>query len=117
MRDELQAVFNDLRSMAAADVPALIGELAHLQACAQMRLIGPMPDAAIMQRNAAPSEFFSIDDLAARWRVSRGTVYNRLRAAGAFSLDFTSKKQSRSKRAIARAVVVGIEEKFTKRVA
>jgi hypothetical protein len=33
-------------------------------------------------------DFFSIVELAIRWRCSRGTVYNRLRAEGAKVLDF-----------------------------
>jgi hypothetical protein len=45
-------------------------------------------------RNANPDseqtqrEFFSMAELAQRWRCSRGTVYNRLRAVGAKVLDF-----------------------------
>ena len=34
--------------------------------------------------------FYSIPELAIRWRCSRGTVYNRLRFAGAKVLDFAS---------------------------
>lgn len=104
--------------MAAADIPALIGDLALVQATAQMRLIGPLPAQALTHCNSnnAPAEFFSIDDIAARWRCSRGTVYNRLRSAGALALDFSSKKQSRSKRSIPRPTVLQIEEKFSRRV-
>lgn len=37
---------------------------------------------------ASPPQYLSIGELAARWRCSRGTVYNRLRAVGAKVLDF-----------------------------
>lgn len=117
MRVELQSVFDDLCQMATADIPALIGELALVQATAQMRLIGTISSTPIsVARNIPPAEFFSIDDIAARWRCSRGTVYNRLRSAGTLALDFTSKKQSRSKRSIPRVSVLQIEEKFSKRI-
>jgi biotin operon repressor len=39
----------------------------------------------------AQQEYFSIAELAQRWRCSRGTVYNRLRALGAEVLDFASR--------------------------
>ncbi|HTT24174.1 MAG TPA: hypothetical protein VMG82_34945 [Candidatus Sulfotelmatobacter sp.] len=39
-------------------------------------------------------EYYSIRELAERWRVSRGTVYNRLRAAGAKVLDFAARPSS-----------------------
>jgi hypothetical protein len=61
-------------------------------------------------------EYCSIDYLAERWDVSRGTVYNRLRSAGAVALDFSGRKQSRSKRSIPRSTVLEIESKFSKRV-
>jgi hypothetical protein len=116
MRAELQNVLDDLRHMATPDIPTLIGELAQLQAYAQLRLTGPMPEHAIVHLKVAPAEFLSVDDIAVRWRCSRGTVYNRLRGAGAFALDFTSKRQSRCKRSIPRATVLQIEEKFSKRI-
>ena len=116
MRAELQSVLDDLRHMATVDVAALIGELAQLQAFAQLRLTGPVPEQAIIQPDTSRAEFFSVDDIAARWRCSRGTVYNRLRSAGGLSLDFSSKKQTRSKRSIPRSVVLQIEEKYTKRI-
>jgi predicted DNA-binding protein YlxM (UPF0122 family) len=71
----------------------------------------------IIEHRSAPvhQEFFSISELANRWRCSRGTVYNRLRAAGAIALDFTGRRQTRSKRSIQRSVVLDIESKFSKR--
>ena len=36
----------------------------------------------------ASQQYYSMADLADRWRCSRATVYNRLRAEGAQVLDF-----------------------------
>lgn len=96
MKFELQTVIEGLRQMSPDDLAAVLG--------------------ALQQKHGPPSEFYSIGDLASRWRCSRGTVYNRLRSSGAKSLDFTTKNQSRSKKAIARSVVLQIEEKHTKRI-
>jgi hypothetical protein len=41
-----------------------------------------------LARRAVPQEYFSIPELAKRWRCSRGTMYNRLRAHGGKVLDF-----------------------------
>ena len=41
-------------------------------------------------RRSGEQEYYSIRELAERWRVSRGTVYNRLRSAGAKVLDFAA---------------------------
>jgi hypothetical protein len=60
-----------------------------------------------------PEAFFSFQDLADRWRCSRGTVRNRLRAAGATVLDFGG---GRSKKTVAASVVYQIERKRTKRL-
>jgi hypothetical protein len=60
-----------------------------------------------------PDAFFSFQDLADRWRCSRGTVRNRLRAAGAQVLNFGG---DRSKKTVAASVVYQIEAKRTKRL-
>lgn len=60
-------------------------------------------------------EYYSIGELAARWRCSRGTVYNRLRSVGAKVLDFSAPGR-RSKKAIHASVVFGIEAQKTKRL-
>jgi hypothetical protein len=60
-----------------------------------------------------PDAFFSFQDLAERWRCSRGTVRNRLRASGATVLDFGG---GRSKKTVAASVVYQIERKRTKRL-
>ncbi len=55
-------------------------------------------------------------ELAARWRCSRGTVYNRLRQMGAKVLDF-SVKGKKSKKAVPAVVVLQIEARQMKRLA
>lgn len=60
-------------------------------------------------------EYYSINELAVRWRVSRGTVYNRLRSAGAKVLDFSSHGK-RSKKAVHASVVLQIEAQKTKKL-
>jgi hypothetical protein len=112
---QIEALLAMVKEMPSSDLPRFIGDLEEVRATAQMRLVGPLSEQTI-HRNSAPVDFFSVDDIAARWRCSRGTVYNRLRSAGAMCLDFSSKKQSRSKRSISRATVFQIEEKFSKRV-
>jgi hypothetical protein len=64
---------------------------------------------------AAKQEFFSIGELAWRWRISRGTVYNRLRAIGAKVLDFAAPGK-KSKKAVPALVVQQIESMKTKRL-
>lgn len=60
-------------------------------------------------------EYYSIGELAERWRVSRGTVYNRLRATGAKVLDFAT-PGGRSKKAVRASVVLQIEARRTKKL-
>jgi hypothetical protein len=69
----------------------------------------------MIDRHSAPArqEFFSIGELARRWRCSRGTVYNRLRSAGAKVLDFAEPGQ-KCKKAVPSTVVLQIESKKTK---
>jgi predicted DNA-binding protein YlxM (UPF0122 family) len=77
-----------------------------------------MPESAVRAKIAsrgAPQAFFSIQELADRWRCSRGTVRNRLRASGAKVLDFSSPGK-RSKKAIPAAVVMQIENRKTKQL-
>jgi hypothetical protein len=108
---QLEALLAMVKDLPASDLPRFLGDLEEIRIAAQMR-ISPMP----AQAQSTPTEFFSVYDIATRWRCSRGTVYNRLRSAGAIALDFTSKKQSRSKRSIPRSVVMQIEAKHTKHV-
>jgi hypothetical protein len=64
---------------------------------------------------ASDQDFFSILELAKRWRVSRGTVYNRLRAAGAKVLDFAAAGK-RGRKVVSTTVVLEIEARNTKRL-
>ena len=66
----------------------------------------------------APSvhqDYFSIAELAARWRCSRASVYNRLRSSGAKVLDFAPPGK-RGRKAVPAAVVLQIESRQTKRL-
>jgi hypothetical protein len=69
----------------------------------------------MIDRHGEPThqEFFSIGELARRWRCSRGTVYNRIRFAGVKVLDFGVAGR-RSKKLVAAAVVFFLEAKYTK---
>ena len=62
-----------------------------------------------------PGEFFSIAELAQRWRCSRGTVYNVLRRFHAEVLNL-GPRGKRGKKAIAKATVLEIEKKWGKKV-
>lgn len=59
--------------------------------------------------------FLSIGELAKRWRCSRGSVYNWLRAAGAMVVDFAARGR-RGRKAVPLAVVLQIEAKKMKRL-
>jgi hypothetical protein len=59
--------------------------------------------------------FFSFAELAKRWRCSRGTVYNRLRAVGAEVLDFAPPNK-KGRKVIALNVVLQIEQRRMKRL-
>ena len=62
----------------------------------------------------AQQDYFSIAELAQRWRCSRGTVYNRLRALGVEVLDFASRGK-KSKKVVHARTVLQIEERRTRR--
>ena len=77
-----------------------------------------LPESAVrdkLARRIATQDYFSIADLAKRWRCSRGTVYNRLRSAGARVLDFATPGK-RGKKVVAASVVSQIESRVTKRL-
>jgi len=77
-----------------------------------------MPESAVrakMASRGAPQQFFSMQELADRWRCSRGTVRNRLRSSGAKVLDFASPGR-RGKKAVPAAVVLQIENRKTKQL-
>ena len=76
------------------------------------------PVASEAQLKKAPEttkEYFSIPELAERWRCSRGTVYNRLRACGAETLDFATRGK-RGKKVIRAKTVFRIEEMRIRRL-
>src|ERR1700722_6684135 len=60
---------------------------------------------------ARPPEYFSIGDLAVRWRGSRGAGYNMIR--GERVLDFAAPGR-RGKKLVPATVVVRIEERWMK---
>jgi transcriptional antiterminator len=60
-------------------------------------------------------EYFSIAELADRWRCSRGTVYNRLRAVGAEILDFAPRGK-KGKKLVGMKTVLQIERRRTRRL-
>jgi hypothetical protein len=66
-------------------------------------------------RRSGEQEYYSIRELAERWRVSRGTVYNRLRSAGAKVLDFAAPGR-RGKKVVSVSVVLQIEARKTKKL-
>jgi hypothetical protein len=59
--------------------------------------------------------FFSIQELAARWRCSRATVYNRLRAEGAKVLDFSARGK-KGRKAVSATEIHQIEAQRTRRL-
>jgi hypothetical protein len=61
-------------------------------------------------------EYFSIRQIADRWQCSRGTVYNRLRAAGAQVLDFAVPGR-KGKKVVSAKVLFQIESKRTRKLA
>ena len=61
-------------------------------------------------------KFLTIPELAVRWRCSRGTVYNRLRATGAKVLDFAPKGK-RSKKVVPIETIIRVEKQQIRRMA
>ena len=73
----------------------------------------PAPEQVCPARLSSEASYFSIRELADRWRCSRGTVYNRLRFAGARVLDFSTAGR-KSKKLVPARTVFQLEAKFTK---
>jgi len=71
----------------------------------------------LMQSRNDPKaqQYLSISELAARWRCSRVTVYNRLRLLGINVLDFAPPGK-RGKKVVSLSTVVKVEESRTKRM-
>jgi hypothetical protein len=76
----------------------------------------PLPESTLREKVERPKleqVYFSIPELASRWRCSRGTVYNRLRLSGVKVLDFGFAGR-KSKKLVPAAVVLHMEAKHTK---
>jgi hypothetical protein len=69
------------------------------------------------KRGADPArrDFFTITDLAGRWGVSRGTVYNVLRRCGAKVVDLAPRGR-RGRKVVPAAVLLEIERRLSKRL-
>jgi hypothetical protein len=72
-----------------------------------------LPDLPSRDNTNRQQQFYSIPELADRWRCSRGTVYNRLRFAGAKVLDFASAGK-KGKKLVSALTVFQIESKHRK---
>jgi len=85
---------------------------------AEISALFNIPESQVRARissRGAPQAFFSIQELADRWRCSRGTVRNRLRSSGASMLDFVGPGK-RGKKAIAAGVVFQLENLKSKKI-
>lgn len=85
--------------------------------------VQPFPSALVRQEGPARQrpepvhrEFYSIPELAERWRCSRGTVYNRLRKAGVKVMDWADRGK-KSKKAVRASDIYQIETQQMKRLA
>ena len=69
----------------------------------------------MLNEDEASQEYFSMADLADRWRCSRGTVYNRLRAEGAQVLDFAPRGK-KGRKVVPASVIKQIEARNMRRL-
>jgi biotin operon repressor len=69
----------------------------------------------MLNGDEASQEYFSMADLADRWRCSRGTVYNRLRAEGAQVLDFDPRGK-KGRKVVPASVIKQIEARNMRRL-
>jgi hypothetical protein len=74
---------------------------------------GLLPDVPRRDNANRQQPFYSIPELAVRWRCSRGTVYNRLRFARAKVLDFASAGK-KGKKLVLASTIFQIESKHLK---
>jgi len=65
---------------------------------------------------SSPQTFFSIPELAERWRCSRGSVYNYLRDNGVKVIDFAV-VGSKGKKLVYTADVMHLETRKLKKIA
>jgi len=80
------------------------------------------PPAAVLeavrrQQKAITKPFYSIPDLAARWCMSRASVYNVLREHEARIVDFAASGKNKGKKVVYAEVVERIEKQRTKLIA
>jgi hypothetical protein len=100
-------------------VAVLIASLALLGAMLPTSSVTPNdakslpPHSSSRDNTNGGQAFYSIPELAARWRCSRGTVYNRLRFARAKVLDFAS-AGTKGKKIVPALTVFQIESKHLK---
>jgi hypothetical protein len=100
-------------------IAVLIASLALLGATVPAPSIAPNdvrslpPHSSSRDNSHRQQPFYSIPELAVRWRCSRGTVYNRLRFAGAKVLDFASAGK-KGKKLVPALTVFQIESKHLK---
>ena len=92
-----------------------VGGLGNRQIKKELGLQGLEAAGCDMVSSGFIQEFFSIRELAQRWRCSRGSVYNRLRASGAKVVDFASAGKRGSK-LVPSSVVREIETRHFKRL-
>lgn len=95
---------------------AVVSHQEEALSVAQIAALFGMPESAVREKIAskgAPQAFFSFEELALRWRCSRGTVRNRIRSCGGKVLDF-GPAGKRSKKAVPASVVFQIETRKTK---
>lgn len=75
----------------------------------------PQSDLVVSEAVSRGQEFFSIAELANRWRCSRGTVYTRLRRTGAQVLDFAPSGK-KGRKCVHIDVVLQIEKRQMRRL-
>jgi hypothetical protein len=88
----------------------------QLYTLSQVAAATGLPERLLREKLAKPEQrqvYFSIPELASRWRCSRGSVYNRLRSVGAKVLDFAANGK-KCKKVVPAAVVAEIECKKTR---
>lgn len=119
--------FTRLHAEAALAVPVQTGHpsllpsaerdatIARQKFFAEDDVTSELPRPAPQRVEPAHREFFSIGELAERWRCSRGTVYNRLRKAGLKVMDWADRGK-KGKKAIRAADVYQIENQHMKRL-
>ena len=77
--------------------------------------LAALPARAKAEVAPAHKDFLTIPELAARWRIARPTVYNRLRDAGVKVLDFAP-KGGRGRKIVPLGAILEIERQQLKRL-